>query len=175
MHPSLTEKIAFLYRSIADLIICNFVLDDKVDSNSKAVTAFLRVMLLRASPSAAVMAKLSPNHNGRARLVEAPEGARLRARLPAYLAQRRALLGAHSPLIAPLQALVAGYEEPTTTDELWAMGLGVLPRNAKRPRLEVAVDRRPSATPLRPPAPAMRMISRHGWLLHGLLAVFPLF
>jgi hypothetical protein len=40
------------------------------------------------------------------------EGARLRAGLPAYLAQRR--------------ALVSSYEEPTTTEELWATGLGAL-------------------------------------------------
>jgi hypothetical protein len=51
-------------------------------------------------------------------------GARIRMRLPAYLAQRRALVDEHSPLIAPLQALVCGYEEPTTTEELWATGLG---------------------------------------------------
>jgi hypothetical protein len=34
------------------------------------------------------------------------DGARLRARLPAYLAQRRALLDAHCSLLPPLQALV---------------------------------------------------------------------
>jgi hypothetical protein len=52
------------------------------------------------------------------------DGVRLRARLPAYLAQRRALLDAHCPLLPPLQDLVHGYEEPTTTDEIWATGLG---------------------------------------------------
>jgi hypothetical protein len=41
------------------------------------------------------------------------EGAWLRARLPAYLAQRRALLDAHCPLLATLRAIVAGYQEPT--------------------------------------------------------------
>jgi hypothetical protein len=51
-------------------------------------------------------------------------GARLRARLPAYLAQRRVLLDTHCPLLPPLQDLVHGYEELTTTDERWAMGLG---------------------------------------------------
>jgi hypothetical protein len=52
------------------------------------------------------------------------EGARLRARLPAYLAQRSALLDAHCPLIAPLKDLVSSYAVPTTED-LWATGLGL--------------------------------------------------
>jgi hypothetical protein len=52
------------------------------------------------------------------------EGARLRARLPAFLARRRALLDESCLLIGPLQALVLGYEQPTTTEELWATGLG---------------------------------------------------
>jgi hypothetical protein len=39
-------------------------------------------------------------------------------------AQRRALLDARFPLLPPLQDLVHDYEEPTTTDELWATGLG---------------------------------------------------
>jgi hypothetical protein len=50
------------------------------------------------------------------------EGARLRA----YLARRRALLDAHCPLLAPLLALVHGYDvEPTTTEELWATMLAL--------------------------------------------------
>jgi hypothetical protein len=55
------------------------------------------------------------------------DGARLRTRLLAYIAQRRAILDAHCSLLPPLRDLVHGYEEPTTTDELWAMGLGDLP------------------------------------------------
>jgi hypothetical protein len=51
------------------------------------------------------------------------DGTRLRARLPAYLAQRRALVDAHCPLLPPLEDLVHGYNEPTTTEELWATGL----------------------------------------------------
>jgi hypothetical protein len=79
----------------------------------------LRELLLRGEPSADLIAKLLPNHMG---LVE--EGARLRAELPPYLSQRRALIDAHSPLIPPLQALVHGYAALTNT-ELWATGLGV--------------------------------------------------
>jgi hypothetical protein len=56
------------------------------------------------------------------------EGARLRAALPAYLVRRMALLDAHCLLIPLLLALVRGYDpEPTTTEELWATGLGVAP------------------------------------------------
>jgi hypothetical protein len=46
------------------------------------------------------------------------------ARLQACLAQRRALLNEHCPLIAPLLALIYGYDEPTTSEELWATGVG---------------------------------------------------
>jgi hypothetical protein len=87
------------------------------------VTALLRVMVLRTSPPTKFVARLRPDH---ARVVE--EGARLRAALPVYLVQRRTLLDAHCPLIPPLLALVRGYDpEPTTTEELWATGLGVAP------------------------------------------------
>ena len=97
--------------------------EDEEENNAAAVTALLRVMVLRGAPPAELAARLSPEH---ARVVE--EGARLRALLPAYLARRRALLDAHCPLIAPLRALVRGYDpEPTTTEELWATGLGAAP------------------------------------------------
>jgi hypothetical protein len=46
------------------------------------------------------------------------------ARLQVGLAQRRALLNEHCPLIAPLRALIHGYDEPTTSEELWVTGLG---------------------------------------------------
>jgi hypothetical protein len=99
------------------------------------ITALLRVMVLKGAPSAAVAALLHPEH---AQVVE--EGARLRAALPAYLAQRRALLDAHCPLIAPLRDLVRGYDpEPTTTEELWATVLGAAPQRARRLRVEAVV------------------------------------
>jgi hypothetical protein len=87
------------------------------------MAALLRIMVLRSAPPVELAADLSPHY---ARVCE--EGARLRAALPAYLARRRALLNAHCPLIAPLLALVRGYDpEPTTTEELWATGLGAAP------------------------------------------------
>jgi hypothetical protein len=80
----------------------------------------LRVMVLHGGPhdQESLIARLAPPFQ---QILQ--DGARLRARLPAYLAQRRTLLDAHCPLLPPLQNLVHGYEEPTTTDELWATGL----------------------------------------------------
>ena len=100
---------------------------------SRAVTSLLRVMLLLGSPSSALVAQMKPTH---ARL--AKEGMRLRAELPAYLHRRRALLDAHCPLIAPLRALVREYDPaPTTTEDIWATGLGKpLRKNKSRPRSE---------------------------------------
>jgi hypothetical protein len=96
----------------------------------------LRVMVLKSAPPDDLVALLSPEH-----VQVAEEGARLRVALPAYLARRRALLDAHCPLIAPLRALVRDYNpEPTTTDELWATGLGAAPQRARRPRPEDVVE-----------------------------------
>jgi hypothetical protein len=96
-----------------------------------ALTAMLRVMLLHGGPSEFLAKDLAPPFQ---QIVQ--DGARLRARLPAYLTQRRALLDAHCPLLPPLQALVHGYEEPTTTDEFWATGLGAPKQRDKRARPE---------------------------------------
>jgi hypothetical protein len=103
--------------------------DDTVDI--VALTAMLRVMLLHGSPPESLTAYMAPPLQ---RIVQ--DGARLRARLPAYLARRRLLLDAHCPLMPPLRDLVHGYEEPTTTDELWATGLGAPLQRAKRSRPE---------------------------------------
>jgi hypothetical protein len=99
--------------------------------DATAVTSLLRVMLLRGAPPADLTARLSPEH---AQVVE--DGAQLKAGLPAYLAQRWALLDAHCPLIPPLRALVHGYEEPTTTNELWATGLVPARRRVVRNRAD---------------------------------------
>jgi hypothetical protein len=51
----------------------------------------------------------------------------LRARLPAYLVRRWVLLDAHFPQLLPsLRALVHGYMELATMEELWATGLGAV-------------------------------------------------
>jgi hypothetical protein len=95
------------------------------------LTAMLRVMVLHGGPPDSLTNDLAPPFQ---RIVQ--DGARLRARLPAYLAQRRALSDVHCPLLPPLRDLVHGYEEPTTTDELWATGLGAPLQRAKRSRPE---------------------------------------
>jgi hypothetical protein len=91
-----------------------------------ALTGLLRVMVLRGAPPPALVALLSPEP---ARVVQ--EGARLRARLPAYLAHRRAYLDLRCPRISPLpgvlRALIYGFEGPATTEEFWATGLGQAP------------------------------------------------
>jgi hypothetical protein len=91
-----------------------------------ALTAMLRVIVLHGSPPDTLTADLAPPFQ---RIVQ--HGTRLLARLPAYLAQRRVLSDDHCPLLAPLTSLVHDYEKPTTTDELWATGLGA----SLRPRL----------------------------------------
>jgi hypothetical protein len=62
----------------------------------------LRLMVLRGAPPPALVALLLPKH---ARLVQ--EGARMRARLPAYLAHRRAYLDLRCPRISLLPAWCA--------------------------------------------------------------------
>jgi hypothetical protein len=86
------------------------------------------------------------------------EGARLRARLPVYLAQRRALLDEHCPLILPLLDLVHGYDKPTTTEEIWATGLGAapvfIPIDDAGNEIEMAVtESAVTATIISPPSP----------------------
>jgi hypothetical protein len=88
-----------------------------------AALALLRVAVLQGEPPQTEQSRDLPTQH--AHVLQ--EGSRLRERLPAYLAQRRAFLKEHCPLIAPLQALVSAYEKPTTTDELWATGLGAVP------------------------------------------------
>jgi hypothetical protein len=94
-----------------------------VQANLTALTSLLRVMVLRGAPPPALVALLSPEP---ARVVQ--EGARLRARLPTYLAHRRAYLDSRCPRISVLpgvlRALIYGFEAPGTTEELWATGLG---------------------------------------------------
>jgi hypothetical protein len=77
----------------------------------------LRVMVLQGAPPEELAEAMSPRMK---QVVE--DGAQLRARLPVYLARRRELVNLHCPVLAPLRAIILGYEEPTT-DELWATGL----------------------------------------------------
>jgi hypothetical protein len=77
------------------LMMYLFHADDKaqMDNQPAALAALLWVFVLRGAPPPALVALLSPKP---ACVVQ--EGALLRARLPAYLVRRRALLDAHCPL-----------------------------------------------------------------------------
>jgi hypothetical protein len=99
--------------------------DYEVKLHVAALTALLRVMMVRSSPLPELVEKLTLEFS---QLAE--EGARLRARLPAYLARRRPFLDMRTPLLPPLLDMVHGYLEPFTTEELWATGLGADPLSA---------------------------------------------
>jgi hypothetical protein len=99
------------------------VAEERAETDPLALTSLLRVMVLRGAPPPALVALLSP-----ADIEMVQEGARLRARLPVYLAHRRAYLNSRCPRISllpgVLRALIHGFEGPATTEELWATGLG---------------------------------------------------
>jgi hypothetical protein len=83
----------------------------------------MRILVVRGVPPPALVALLPPEL---ARVVQ--EGARLRAWLPAFLARRRVLLDEHCPvLLPPLRALVRGYMEFASGEELWATWRSVDP------------------------------------------------
>jgi hypothetical protein len=110
--------------TVWDMLANQMVYVHVADEAVAESTTLLRAMVVRSDPPAYFVAQLRrPEH---ARMVE--EGARLRAALSVYLVRRWALLDAHCPLIPPLLALVRCYDpDPTTTEELWATGLGVAP------------------------------------------------
>jgi hypothetical protein len=120
------DDVNNICETIWDLLIVHFEEGERWDKMKVDALGFyglLRVLVLRGPPPPALVALLSPEP---ARVVQ--EGARLRARLPAYLVWRRALLDAHCPvLLPPLRALVHGYMELITTEDLWATGLGQAP------------------------------------------------
>jgi hypothetical protein len=92
------------------------------------LTTILKVMTLLDDAPPKFKAKLKPQH---AEIVT--QGQELRAQLPSYLAEQRALVVAHCPLLAVLQPLVAAYAEPTPED-MWTDGLRVHGPRPKRPR-----------------------------------------
>jgi hypothetical protein len=117
---SIEDKISIDGRCVLD--------GDKVVAE---LTEMLRVMVLHGGPPELLARDLAPPFQQIVR-----DGALLRAKLPAYLVRRRDLLDAHSPLLPPLRDLVHGYEKPTTTNELWATGLGAPLQRANRLRPE---------------------------------------
>jgi ankyrin repeat protein len=124
--------------------------------DTAAVTALLQVMLLRGAPPLSMASQLSPDYR---RVVE--EGARLRARLPAYLARRRRVrLSAHCPLLGPLRtlALVRANHQPTTK-QIWATGLGA---DVNMPRVVPGIASSPSGPTLVHP-PSRNQHRRKTW------------
>jgi hypothetical protein len=97
-----------------------------VEADTVALTSHLRVMVLRGAPPPVLVALLSSEP---VRVMQ--EGARLRARLPAYLAHHRAYSDSRCPHISLLPgvlwALLYTLEGRATTEELWASGLGTAP------------------------------------------------
>jgi hypothetical protein len=127
-HPRLaawllTEGRASLeYKNLDDDSAWDLLLHEEVKDEAE-FSRLLRVMLLMGDAPAHFADTLSP-----ALQALVLEGGRLRAWLPAYLVRRQALLDMHCPaLLPPLRALVHGYMELTTTDELWATSLGAEP------------------------------------------------
>jgi hypothetical protein len=105
------------------LVLYNLSSSYGVGEELTAELALLRVAVLQGDPPQTVLPHGLPMEH----MQVLQEGARLRERLPAYLAQRITHVEEHCPLIAPLRAIVSAYEKPSTTDELWATGLGAVP------------------------------------------------
>jgi hypothetical protein len=152
------------WTTVWDLLGGLLVEDDENEEDAAyeaAITSLLRAWCCAAtlrSGKAVVAGACTGGSRGRAvhaRMVRV--GARLQAGLPAYLARRQALLAEHCPLIAPLRDLVRGYEMPTTTEELWATGLGAM----RRPEVDGATRQRaarPRADDGAATAPLRRLI-----------------
>jgi hypothetical protein len=127
-------------QSLQGLLLNAYVMDEDGDfvfldgeytqnEDTAELTGMLRVMVLHGGTPESLTADLAPPLQQVVR-----DGARLRARLPAYFVRQRALLDAHCPLLPPLLDLVHSYEKPTTTDELWATGLGARAKRSKPER-----------------------------------------
>jgi hypothetical protein len=97
--------------------------EDELARASAALTSLLRVMVVRGASPPALLTLLSSAN----RLI-GQEREQLRARLPAYLARRRAYLDSRCPRISVLpgvlRALICTFEGAATTEEKWATGLG---------------------------------------------------
>jgi hypothetical protein len=109
-------------------------------TDADALASLLKVMVLLTDAPPDFVAKLSPMH---AEL--ATRGRQLRAQLPSYLEQQRALVVAHCPLPAALQPLVYGLAVPTPED-MWTEGLRV---RAPRPKRQRAGELDVGSVPLR--------------------------
>jgi hypothetical protein len=114
----------------------------EINADADALASLLRVMVLIADAPPDFVAQLSPAH---AEL--ATRGQQLRAQLPSYLEQQRALVVAHCPLPAALQPIVFGLAAPTPED-MWTDGLRVRAPRPKRPRAEGEEEEAEGSVPL---------------------------
>jgi hypothetical protein len=89
------------------------------------LSSFLHVALLLDGPPATFITRLTREHQ-----LLVTEGNRIRAALPCFQEQRRALVHQHCPLIHPLVELVLRLSEPDNA-EIWAAGIGE-PRRRRR-------------------------------------------
>ena len=93
-----------------------------------SLSSLLKIMVMLSDAPDDFIAKLSPAH---AKLCT--RGRVLRAQLPSYLVQQRALVVAHCTLLTVLRPLVAAYAA-TTPEDMWTDGLRIQAPRAKRPR-----------------------------------------
>jgi ankyrin repeat protein len=110
--------------------VWSYILHEDMDAHAHALASLLKVMVLLADAPPDFVAELSPVH---AEL--ATRGRQLRAELPSYLEQQRALVVAHCSLPAALQPIVYGLAAPTPED-MWTYGLRVRAPLPKRQRAE---------------------------------------
>ena len=86
----------------------------------------------REGPPTTFTTRLSPEHQ-----LLVTEGNRIRAALPRFQEQRRALVHQHCPIINPLVELVLHLSEPDNAD-MWTAGIGE-PRRRRRAVADASV------------------------------------
>jgi hypothetical protein len=98
------------------------------ETDADGLSALLKVMVMLDNAPQFFISSLTPLH---AELYT--RGRHLRAQLPSYLEQQRAMVVVHCPLPTVLQSLVAVYAA-TTPEDMWTDGLRVQAPQPKRPR-----------------------------------------
>jgi hypothetical protein len=126
------------------------------DDNSREFSAFLKVTVLLSDAPQFFISKLLPHDAD-----ICTRGRLLRAQLPSYLEQQRALVISHCPLPTVLQSLVAEYAV-TTPEDIWTDGLRVQEPQPKRVREAVAVDDEGKENGEPPPRRSVRLRQKRG-------------
>jgi hypothetical protein len=100
------------------------------ETSAAELSSFLKVVVMLEDARDDFIARLSLQH---AHICT--QGRQLRAQLPSYLEQQRAVVITHCPLPAVLQSLVGAYAA-TTPEDMWTDGLRVQAPRAKRGRMK---------------------------------------